>query len=648
MGYSEALHQRLREVLTDVAIKVTRHHVLGDTRQALRARSVTAPDLVARISGDIVDSNSPLTNGHVPRSPAMPPGGLSSGRSPAAHAAGSWGVRQRSHSFQSGGRVQVLDMARLRKFWFQCKVQMAMLKDMLHPLDPHAVYTLGMEAFAKQAFSKELLQQICGYDHLPGHVIQDQKKILDQLTEDCRHCCGAGCVDALLTLRASLEAVIQASGTSKFWAPEASPYVHPDAWGYDYDEQDYDVDLDDADGDFAELDSPEDYVFAPLLLVNDSGGLTQMQSHLDREDGEAPSSRYAEDFEEVGVLGAGAGGVVCLAHHKEEGRLYAVKKIVLDDNDRRTRRLWLEAKIMEALTWDVNEGCHEGCRHVVTYFDSWEDPFDARTAKQFACAGGPGLSDAGGSDASTASSNTPPHPGRPRGVLCIQMEYCESGSLRKFLGILPETLDVAAVLSRFAQIVDGVSYVHQQKFVHLDIKPENIFVSREEGATGAGPQEVMKVGDFGLSCSIGTVSGAGTVPYASPEVRKGAAVDQKADVYSLGVVLLECFARWQSFAERSRALDPFQATPSLATAPQGLAQRYPHVMELVVDMVQLASWKRPSLARVRARLRDLIRQCSAAPLATHKRARSPKFSLASREHLAAAIPGAPVYLDQPV
>ena len=54
------------------------------------------------------------------------------------------------------------------------------------------------------------------------------------------------------------------------------------------------------------------------------------------------------------------------------------------------------------------------------------------------------------------------------------------------------------MLSRFIQIVDGVIYVHSHKFVHLDIKPENIFLGRAEGEDCG--KEVMKVGDFGLSC----------------------------------------------------------------------------------------------------------------------------------------------------
>ena len=64
------------------------------------------------------------------------------------------------------------------------------------------------------------------------------------------------------------------------------------------------------------------------------------------------------------------------------------------------------------------------------------------------------------------------------------------------------------------------------------------------------------------------MSGSGTVPYAAPEVLHNAVVEQKADVYSLGVVLLECFGRWQTLNERSRVLDAFQAEPCLDNLPQ--------------------------------------------------------------------------------
>eukprot|EP00667_Euglena_gracilis_P004854 EG_transcript_4884 len=607
MGHAQLLLDRLRDVLADVAAKVMRHNLFGLKTETLRARTVTAPDLNARSITGSFEATVPFVLA------CRSPSAAASNCFGTSSFVGSQGSRQRAQSFQFGTRVQVLDMAKLKKFWLQCKVQVALLKEMLHPLDPHEVQAMGLRAFAQQAFDPEVLQQLSGCDHLPARVIQEQKKVLDQLIDDCRHHCGQRAVSGLLQLSEILRVAIETSPSS----PANGTYDHPDDWEYEYDEEDYDLDDGEDDG-FMELNQPEDFMFAPLLLVDDAGQLQVLQGHEDEDEGEAPPSRYYEEFEELSVIGTGGGGIVCLARHRGDQRLYAIKKVLLDGNESRNRKLRLEAKIMETLTSDVPEARQLGTRHVVTYFDSWDDPFDSRTADQF-----PGelLPHSSSSSSKLCDTDSPSEEGGPPcRVLCIQMEYCERGNLRKFLSCLPDALDVPTLLGHFIQIVDGLNYVHDHKFVHLDIKPENIFLASEMDADGV--QEVMKVGDFGLSCSIGAVSGAGTVPYAAPEVLQNSAVDQKADVYSLGVVLLECFGRWTTLAERSRVLDRLQKAPQLDNIPQELLASFPALMELVVSMMQRPSWKRPPLRSVRQRLRELLRQPGG-----RKRAFSPPVSV---------------------
>lgn len=97
-------------------------------------------------------------------------------------------------------------------------------------------------------------------------------------------------------------------------------------------------------------------------------------------------------------------------------------------------------------------------------------------------------------------------------------------------------LSLKETINIFSQICDALGYAHQLGVVHRDIKPANIMIS---------PDGRVKVMDFGIAKLTGgtrlTATGiaVGTVWYMSPEQIRGAELDARSDLYSLGITLYE-------------------------------------------------------------------------------------------------------------
>jgi eukaryotic-like serine/threonine-protein kinase len=151
--------------------------------------------------------------------------------------------------------------------------------------------------------------------------------------------------------------------------------------------------------------------------------------------------------------------------------------------------------------------------------------------------------------------------GQASGHLFIAMQYIEGVTLKQLIGSRP--LKLEALLSISLQTADALAAAHDQGIIHRDIKSNNIIVT---------PRGQVKVLDFGLAkltdggdrkpgrseleltpelTRTGVVMG--TPSYMSPEQARGERVDQRSDIFSLGVVLYEMASGTVPFKRASQA-----------------------------------------------------------------------------------------------
>jgi len=122
---------------------------------------------------------------------------------------------------------------------------------------------------------------------------------------------------------------------------------------------------------------------------------------------------------------------------------------------------------------------------------------------------------------------------------CIVMEYVEGDTLADRIsnaGPMP----LAKAVSIFKQLLTAFDHAHKAGIIHRDIKPSNVMLT---------PDDVVKVTDFGLakiqqpSAMTATMGTGGTLFYMSPEQIRGLAnVDNRGDIYSIGMTLYETLA----------------------------------------------------------------------------------------------------------
>ncbi len=122
-----------------------------------------------------------------------------------------------------------------------------------------------------------------------------------------------------------------------------------------------------------------------------------------------------------------------------------------------------------------------------------------------------------------------------RNIHYIVMEYIEGKTLNELIEE-EKMLSTDKTVHISKQIASALNHAHKNHIIHRDIKPHNILITKEGR---------VKVTDFGIAKAVTSstiVSGEsvmGSVHYFSPEQARGGYIDEKSDIYSLGIVIYE-------------------------------------------------------------------------------------------------------------
>jgi serine/threonine-protein kinase len=230
-------------------------------------------------------------------------------------------------------------------------------------------------------------------------------------------------------------------------------------------------------------------------------------------------------------LGRGAMGVVYKAEDPNLDRVVALKTIIVDEDaegrEEYHKRFILEAKAAGKLNHP----------NIITTFDCGEHD----------------------------------------GLAYLAMELLEGKDLRSRM--LKESIPPAEAVEVARQVAEGLAYAHERGVVHRDIKPGNIMINK---------RGQVKIMDFGLArmrvadhkTSTGMV--LGTPRYMSPEQISGQPVDQRSDVFSLGIVLYEMLTGTRLFSGEDMAQVTHQITEFEHIPPTRQVSGLPAMIDFVV------------------------------------------------------------------
>ena len=156
----------------------------------------------------------------------------------------------------------------------------------------------------------------------------------------------------------------------------------------------------------------------------------------------------------------------------------------------------------------------------------------------------------------------------------IAMEYFPGGDLRE---LIARHLSPQVAVAILLQVAGALTAVHAQGIVHRDMKPDNVMI-RADGSLGLADFGIAKQTNSDIArTKHGEVFG--TPYYLAPEQALGMPVDQRTDIYSLGVVFFEMLTARRPFqADNAQALMYQHVNAAIPRLPEGL-ERYQAVID---------------------------------------------------------------------
>lgn len=326
-------------------------------------------------------------------------------------------------------------------------------------------------------------------------------------------------------------------------------------------------------------------------------------------------------------IGFGGEGSIFLAEHNVTHRQYAIKavRICNRSEDRVLEEAMLHSSfdhphvVRYHFCWIEDISSRQAAK--LQLFDNSDDGFDSISFDDDE-EGSSDTTEEGDNASASWEGSTTASPDvsfigsqRNKGThrtLFILMEYFENGTLADALA-KRTSVDRIENLHYLQSIAMGLQYLHEHNVMHRDLKPTNIFVTKEKN---------LRIGDFGLakrrepignssdlavvgvSCSKEASTQGGSPLYSSPEQQSNGEVSKLSDIYSLGLVMVELYSHFTTFHER---IDVFNKARRRQLSLQ-FQNEYAEEGKLILKMLEEKPLNRPSAQETLIIISDILKE----------------------------------------